>query len=112
MKQVYLKCYCKKACKLSLKLKNCTVTDQCELYQNIVAKKCISKAQETKERHELNLEEYLISQQRPNKLVRGIPGFIKEELLKIIRLDPDIGPKVDWSRKMYKCTKKGIYPNY
>jgi hypothetical protein len=82
------------------------------LYQNIVAKKCISKAQETKERHELNLEEYLISQQRPNKLVRGIPGFIKEELLKIIRLDPDIGPKVDWSRKMYKCTKKGIYPNY
>jgi len=41
---------------------------------------------------ELTLEQYLLSLQQP-KRQRGIPGFIKCDLMKILKIDPDIGPK-------------------
>jgi len=38
------------------------------------------------------MRQYLLSQQQ-TKRQRGIPGFIKCDLMKIMKIDPDIGPK-------------------
>ncbi len=62
------------------------------MFQSIVSNKCLTREREQAVSSELTLEQYLLSLQQP-KRKRGIPGFIKCDLMKILKIDPDIGPK-------------------
>ncbi len=95
MRQVYMYCECCASCNLSLKLKYCSTSGYCELYHSIFNNECVTKARpELNEGNaNFNLDQFLEAQQLAKKQFRGVPGFVKEEILNMMKIDPDINPK-------------------